>query len=159
TGKRITRIDPTTGERKVAGTIPDVSAPGAQDGLLGMALHPDLLRGRNADYVYVYYTYVDQAKGPHVKFSDPGSPYRYLYGKVARLTYNQASGTLSGRVDLITGLPVGNDHVSGRLKIGPDRKLYLTVGEQGNNQLGNYCFPIEAQRLPSPEELNSKNYA
>src|SRR4030095_3687970 len=44
TGKRITRIDPATGERSVAITIPEVSAPGGQDGLLGMALHPELLK-------------------------------------------------------------------------------------------------------------------
>src|SRR5690242_820990 len=44
TGKRITRIDPKTGERSVAVTINEVLAPGGQDGLLGMALHPDLLK-------------------------------------------------------------------------------------------------------------------
>ena len=151
TGKRVTRISPATGKRKVAVTIPEVSAPGSQDGLLGMALHPDLLHGTGAAYVYVYYTYVDQAKGPHETFTDPASPYRFLYGKVARLTYNKRKKTLSNSVDLITGLPVGNDHVSGRLKIGPDRKLYLTIGDEGHNQLGNFCLPIEAQRLPTQE--------
>src|SRR4051812_9172492 len=51
TGKRITRVDPVTGERHVAASISDVSAPGGQDGLLGMALHPDLLKGTGNDYV------------------------------------------------------------------------------------------------------------
>src|SRR5205823_10071230 len=54
TGKRVTRIDPFTGERSIAITIDEVSAPGSQDGLLGMALHPELLKGNN--YVYVAYT-------------------------------------------------------------------------------------------------------
>ena len=40
TGKRVTRIDPATGNRSVAITIGEVSAPGGQDGLLGMALAP-----------------------------------------------------------------------------------------------------------------------
>src|ERR1700722_13889901 len=44
TGKRITRIDPANGKRKVAITIAEVSAPGGQDGLLGMALDPELLQ-------------------------------------------------------------------------------------------------------------------
>src|ERR1700729_2809411 len=35
TGKRVTRINPVTGERSVAITIGEVSAPGGQDGLLG----------------------------------------------------------------------------------------------------------------------------
>lgn len=158
TGKRVTRIDPSTGERKAAVTIPEVSAPGGQDGLLGMALDPDLLRGAGPDYVYLFYTYVDRSKGPHATFTDPRSPYRFLYGKLVRMTYNKGNGMLSDSMDLITGLPVGNDHVSGRLKIGPDRKLYLTIGDEGHNQLGNFCLPIEAQRLPTQEEINAGNY-
>ena len=61
----------------------------------------------------------------------------------------KTSGTLSDPLDLIAGLPVSNDHVSGRLKIGPDKKLYFTIGDEGHNQLGNFCLPIEAQRLPT----------
>ena len=88
TGKRITRVDPATGERTVGITIDEVSAPGGQDGLLGMALHPDLLKGRGNDYVYVAYTYVDESKGADPNITDPKSPYRYLYAKIVRLTYN-----------------------------------------------------------------------
>jgi PQQ-dependent dehydrogenase (s-GDH family) len=159
TGKRVTRIDPVTAQRRVAITIDEVSAPGSQDGLLGMAMHPELLRGSGQDYVYVAYTYVDQGRPANPAVTDPVSPYRHLFGKIVRLTYNQDSGTLSNPLDVIAGLPAGNDHVSGRLKIGPDRKLYFTIGEQGHNQLGNFCLPIEAQRLPAQEEINSGNYA
>jgi PQQ-dependent dehydrogenase (s-GDH family) len=158
TGKRVTRIDPATGQKTVAITIAEVSAPGSQDGLLGLALHPELLRGTGNDYVYVGYTYVDQAHGAVTDIADAASPYRFLYGKIVRLTYNAASGTLSNPVNVITGLPVGNDHVAGRLKFGPDRKLYFTLGDKGNNQLGNYCQPIQAQRLPTQAEITSKNY-
>src|ERR1700712_1106923 len=63
-GKRVTRVDPATGERTIAITIDEVSAPGGQDGLLGMALHPELLKGTGNDYVYLAYTYVDEKKGP-----------------------------------------------------------------------------------------------
>jgi PQQ-dependent dehydrogenase (s-GDH family) len=117
-----------------------------------------MLRGSGNDYVYVVYTYVDKSKGPHPTIADPESPYRYLYAKIVRLTYNQANGTLSNPIDLITGLPAGNDHDAGRLKFGPDRKLYLTLGDQGHNQLGNFCFPIESQRLPTKQELDRKDY-
>jgi PQQ-dependent dehydrogenase (s-GDH family) len=158
TGKRVTRIDPTTGERSVAIAIDEVSAPGSQDGLLGMALHPDLLKGSGDDYVYVAYTYVDRARGAVPAVTDPRSPYRYFYSKIVRLTYDKAKGTLSQPVELIAGLPAGNDHVSGRLKIGPDRKLYFTVGDGGHGQQGNFCLPIEAQRLPTQEEVDRKSY-
>src|SRR5262249_33923749 len=139
-------------------TIDEVSAPGSQDGLLGMALDPGLLAGSGNDYLYVAYSYVDQARGPVAVVADPDSPYRFLYGKIVRFTYSAASGTLGSPVELIAGLPVGNDHVSGRLKFGPDRKLYYTAGDRGHDQLGNFCLPIEAQRLPTQEELAASRY-
>src|SRR3954447_1918969 len=105
TGKRITRIAPATGGRSVAIAIDEVSAPGGQDGLLGMALHPDLLKGKGNDFVYLVYTYVDKKLGPDTTVSDPASPYRYLYGKIVRFTYSGADRTLSHPVDIITGLP------------------------------------------------------
>ena len=153
TGRRVTRVDPVSGERTVAVTIPEVSAPGGQDGLLGMALHPDLLKGKGADFVYVGYTYVDESKGARPTVTDPKSPYRFFYGKIVRFTYNATSHTLSNPVNVITGLPAGNDHVAGRLKIGPDKKLYFTIGDQGNNQLGNYCLAVESQRLPTQKRF------
>jgi PQQ-dependent dehydrogenase (s-GDH family) len=158
-GKRVTRIDPTTGERSVAIRIEEVSAPGGQDGLLGLALHPDLLKGTGDDFVFVAYTYVDKGKGPNPTITDSRSPYRYLYAKIVRLTFNAATGTLAAPVNIITGLPAGNDHVAGRLKFGPDQKLYLTLGDRGHNQLGNFCLPIESQRLPTQKEIDGKNYS
>ena len=159
TGKRVTRVNPTTGESAVAITIDEVSVPGGQDGLLGMALHPGLLKGMGSDFVYVFYSYIDKARGAHSYVPEPNDPYRYLYGKILRLTYNPANATLSSPVTVIDGLPAGNDHVGGRLKFGPDRQLYLTLGDHGNNQLGNYCLAVEAQRIPTRTEMDSKNYA
>ena len=77
-------------------------APGGQDGLLGLALHPELLKGTGNDYVYTAYTYKDKSRGPDDhRVTDPYSPYRDLYTKIVRLTYDQATGTLerSGRAD------------------------------------------------------------
>ncbi len=157
-GKRVTRVDPATGQQTVAITIDEVSAPGGQDGLLGMALHPELLKGTGNDYVYVAYTYVDKDKGPDPKVTDPANPYRYLYGKIVRLTYNPADQKLSHPMEIISGLPAGDDHNGGRLKFGPDNKLYFTIGDQGHNQFGNFCLAIEAQRLPSQKEIKARNY-
>ncbi|MEO7652085.1 MAG: glucose/sorbosone family PQQ-dependent dehydrogenase [Bryobacteraceae bacterium] len=159
TGKRIVRVDPVSGKRSVAVTIDEVLAPGGQDGLLGMALHPELLRHTGNDYVYAAYTYVDKRKPAHASITDPASPYRYLYGKIVRFRYNSADGKLSKPADIIAGLPAGNDHVAGRLKVGPDKKLYFTVGDQGHDQLGNFCLPIESQRLPVQSEIDAKNYS
>ncbi|HKY20367.1 MAG TPA: glucose/sorbosone family PQQ-dependent dehydrogenase [Vicinamibacterales bacterium] len=152
TGKRITRVNPATGEQKVAATIDEVLAPGGQDGLMGLALDLD------NHVVYTAYTYTDRSLPPH-EMRAPASPYRYLYTKIVRLTYDRATETLGNPVTLIAGMPAGNDHLAGRMKIGPDRKLYYTIGDLGNNQLGNSCTPIESQRLPTQAEIQAKHYA
>jgi PQQ-dependent dehydrogenase (s-GDH family) len=159
TGKRISRIDPASGMHRIAVTIDEVSAPGSQDGLLGLALHPELLKGTGNDYVYAAYTYVDRSEGPDRNVPDEGNPYRYLYGKIVRFTYNEAAGILSDPVDIITGMPAGNDHNAGRLRFGPDSKLYFTIGDQGHDQLGNYCLPIESQRIPTQAEVDATDYS
>jgi PQQ-dependent dehydrogenase (s-GDH family) len=158
TAGRIVRIDPNDGSKHVAIKLPEVSAPGGQDGLLGLALHPDLLKGKGRDYVYTAYTYVDRARGPDETVVDPNSPYRYLYTKIVRLTYDGATGMLADPVELIAGMPASSDHNSGRMKVGPDLKLYYTIGDGGNDQLGNWCIPIQAQRLPTVDEVAAKNW-
>ncbi|MDB5538419.1 MAG: L-sorbosone dehydrogenase [Devosia sp.] len=157
-GGRITRINPADGSKQVAIDIEEVSAPGGQDGLLGLALDPGLLKGTGNDYVYTAYTYVDKSRGGVSWVADPFSPYHDLYTKLVRLTYDPATGLLSDPTELIVGLPAYNDHNSGRMKIGPDGKIYYTIGDGGKDQLGNWCIPIEAQRLPTADELAAKNY-
>jgi PQQ-dependent dehydrogenase (s-GDH family) len=159
TGKRIIRIDPITGKSSVAITIDEVSVPGVQDGLLGMAFHRQFLKGTGSDYVYAGYTYVDKSKPPKLEVTDPNSPYRYLYTKVVRFRYDAKDQKLSDPLQLIAGLPAGDDHMGGRLKFGRDNHLYFTTGDQGHNQFGNFCLPIESQRLPTRKELDSKDYA
>ena len=158
-GRRITRVHPATGERRVALTIDEASAPGGQDGVLGMALHPELLRGTGNDYVYVAYTYMDRSRPPDPRVADPASPYRHLYGKVVRLRYAAATGTLADPVDLLAGLPASDDHNALRLAFGADGTLYATLGDRGNGQFGHFCFPIESQRLPTRGEIARRDYA
>src|SRR5262245_33432990 len=64
-GRRVVRIDPATGVVKPAVTIDDSYDPGTtwHEGLMGLALHPDLMKGVGRDYVYVAYTY-DADPGP-----------------------------------------------------------------------------------------------
>ncbi len=158
TGGKITRVNPADGTAQVAIKIDAVSAPGGQDGLLGLALDPGLLQGTGNDYVYTSYTYVDKSLGGIPWVKDPFSPYPDLFVKIVRLTYDQATGTLKDPVDLITGVPAKNDHNSGRLKFGPDKTLYYTIGDGGKDQLGNWCIPIEAQRLPTADEVSARNW-
>jgi len=147
TGKRVTRINPADGSKAVALTIPEVHQSVTQDGLLGMALHPDLLRGTGADFVYVYFTYAVNRPPEVVR-----------RGMIRRYTYDASTQTLKSPLDLLTGLPVHNDHVSGRLAFGPDRKLYLSIGDGGSNFGGNYCLPNRAQQIPSAADVAQRDW-
>lgn len=150
-GRRVTRVHPESGTTKVAITIDEVLVDAQHQGLLGMALHPELLAGTANDYVYVAYTY-DGTPGDADEQDDPRA-------KVVRLTYDARSETLGQPSELISGIPAGDDHNGGRLKIGPDDKLYYTLGEQGANQFDSYCKPIEAQRLPTQAELAAGDWS
>lgn len=146
-GKRVVRVDPATGQTTVAATIPDVMQTHSQDGLLGLALHQDLLKSPASNLVYVALTYD----------ADPG-PVQLRRLKIRRYRYDAGTGTLGSPEDLVDGLPAGEDHVSGRLVFGQDQKLYLTVGDGGLNQFGRYCQPIRSQELPSAAEVQRKDW-
>jgi PQQ-dependent dehydrogenase (s-GDH family) len=147
TGYRVTRVNPADGTKSVAIAIPEVHASVGQDGLLGLALHPQLLRGSSNDHVYVAFTY-DNAAGPQLD--------RKLL--VRRYTYEAATRQLRDPLDLLGGLPAGNDHVSARLVFGPDQKLYLSVGDQGNNFARNRCTPNRAQELPNAQDIAARDW-
>lgn len=150
-GKRVTRIDPETGEKKVAITIDEVLVGPQHEGLLGMALHPELLQGSGNNFVYVVYTYdADPA---------PGEAQLKRRAKLVRFTYDPEAETLGQPSELIAGIPAGTDHNAGRLKFGPDGMLYYPTGDQGGNWLANYCNPIRAQVLPTAGEIVAKDWS
>ena len=131
TGKRITRVNPSTGEKKVAVTIDEVLAPGGQDGLMGLALDLD------NNFVYTAYTYTDKSLPPH-ETRAATSPYRFLYTKIVRFTYDRAKETLSDPVTLIAAHARGQ-RPSGRAdedRSGPQAVLHdRRPGKRSTRQL------------------------
>ena len=150
-GKRLIRVHPETGAIKTVHEfdIPDV-LEAAQTGVMGFAFHPDF--GKGSDQIFVVHTYEDADRIDPTR-ADPADPYHHLFQKVVRLDWDAASETVTGVSDVLTGIPANNDHNSGRIVFAPDGKLLLTVGDQGHNQLVNFTRPIEAQRLPTADEL------
>ena len=144
-GKRVVRVNPADGSRHVALAIDEVLQELAQDGLQGMALHPQLLRGTN--HVYVMYTYdADAGSGTDRR------------AKIRRYTYDPASQRLAEPVDVLTNLPHGPDHGASRIVIGPDNKLYASTGDHGSNFLAYYCEPIRSQELPTAADVAARNW-
>ncbi len=148
TSGRVTRVRPSDGRKKTVVTIPDnLATAKAQDGLLGMAVDPRAIRGSRNRYFYVSSSY-------------DADPSRRLdrRQKITRYTYNARTQTARGAVDLITGMPASNDHNSGRLVLGPDRRLYYTIGDQGGNQFVNTCKAIRSQDLPTAAQLAAQDW-
>ena len=146
TGKRVVRVDPADGRLTVAVTIDEVWQVLAQEGLQGLALHPQLLRG--TDHVFVMYTYdADPSAGEQRR------------AKIRRYVYDPGSEELRDPVDLLTGIPHGPDHGASRLVVGPDGKLYASTGDQGSNFLAYHCMPIRAQELPTAAQLAANDFS
>ncbi|MDH2998485.1 dehydrogenase [Pasteurellaceae bacterium LFhippo2] len=146
-GKHISIVNPTNAERKVLHTFEQAFSAPPHQGLLGMALHPNFLKGKNEDYVYAYYTYSEQAE-----------PKASEFGRIVRLTYNAKEQTLTDETVILDKLPAGDDHNAGRLVFGKDGKLYLSLGDNGYNQFGNSCKAIRSQDIPSVDEIATKDY-
>lgn len=154
-------VDPKTGNRNILADLGDlilfkrffnnqgVLQRVAQDGLLGVALHPELKKGTGNDWVYVAYIYDN----------DPGNGIERK-GRIVQYRYAEAAGEafLVTPTTLIEGLPGSNDHNAGRLIFGGDQKLYYSIGDQGANQGSNRCNPNRSQDLPTQTEVNEQNW-
>jgi PQQ-dependent dehydrogenase (s-GDH family) len=147
TSGEVTKVDPETGAQQVILTLEDVYTGPQHEGLLGMALHPELGQGTGNDFVYIGYT-VNNGTEAEV---DPAA-------KIVRYTYDEATGQLGEPQTIIEGLPAWNDHNAGRVVIGPDMKLYYSIGEQGANFGRNFRRPNLAQVLPTAEEVEAKDW-
>ena len=84
----------------------NVTAVG-ESGLLGVAVDPQFSQNK---YIYLYYT------------SDSGN-------RVSRFVMNDK---LENETVLLDNIPSGSIHNGGRIKFGPDGKLYITTGDANN---------------------------
>ena len=132
----ISRVNPASGAVTRMGTVA-VSEIG-EGGLMGMVFHPDFARGQ--PYVYVAHTYTVGAS---------------VRNRVVRLS---ASGTSLGAPEvIIDNLPGSSIHNGSRLAIGPDRLLYITMGDASNtglpqdrNALGGKILRLTLTGGPAP---------
>jgi PQQ-dependent dehydrogenase (s-GDH family) len=150
-GYRVLKIDPTTGKKQI---VLDLNAkrefrsfqelskskqPTPQGGLMGLALHPKL--GKGKPYVYLSYVY------KHVEGN------KFLI-RLVRYRYNADREQLDLPLVICDTIPASNDHNGGRMLIAPvsgKRYLFYTVGDQGSGQFSNGGIPNKAQQISSYE--------
>ncbi|MEV4318272.1 PQQ-dependent sugar dehydrogenase [Actinocrispum sp. NPDC049592] len=104
---KITRVTPS-GTKTTVGTVPNVSGTDGEGGLLGLQVSPNF----NSDHwLYIY----------HTSPSD---------NRIVRIKYE--NGALGTEQVLLTGIVRNKFHNGGRLRFGPDGKLYAGVGDGQN---------------------------
>lgn len=120
-----------------------------QGGLMGMAIHPHLYSANAAvraakPWVYLAYVYERPAAQNCATNSNSSNPCQF---KTRIVRYSYSGNTLINPEVILDDLPGSNDHNSGRLAIGPDLKLYYTIGDMGAGQFNNASRTNNAQQL------------
>jgi len=114
---KVSILDINKKEVKVVGNI-KVSEI-SESGLLGIAVDPEF---NNNNLVYIYYTYEDG-------------------NRVSKFILDQKLERLENETILLDNIPNARFHDGGRIKFGPDGKLYVTTGDA--------TVPSSAQDLSS----------
>lgn len=92
-----------------------IDVGGKEGGLLGIAVDPNYAENK---YIYLYYT---------------NNEFLSTTNKLVR--YQLLDGQIIEDKILLDGIPGGPFHDGGRIKFGPDDKLYITTGDAGNSGL------------------------
>jgi aldose sugar dehydrogenase len=86
-----------------------------EGGLLGIDLHPNFILNHE---IYIYHTYSNSSG---------------IYNRVMLLVENE-NKIVDSQI-ILDGIPGGRFHDGGRLKFGPDNKLYISTGDAGFAEL------------------------
>jgi glucose/arabinose dehydrogenase len=121
--RNVVRLDPVTGRKTDLGKVPEVDGTNGEGGLLGLAVSPDFPVADNWLYIY------------HTSATD---------NRIVRIRYINGALDMTTEQVLLKGIARNRFHNGGRLRYGPDGKLYAAVGDG-------------QMELTAPQEKNSLN--
>ncbi len=103
----IVRLDPDTGDATSIGEVEKVEGTDGEGGLTGLAISPDFATD---DWLYIMHSTADDNRVVRVKYTD---------GELKTTTTEV----------LVDGIERSKFHDGGRLRFGPDGKLYIATGD------------------------------
>ncbi|MEU4833907.1 PQQ-dependent sugar dehydrogenase [Streptosporangium sp. NPDC023615] len=106
----IIRLDPATGAKTTVGTVPNVAGTDGEGGLLGLEIAPSFGSDR---WVYIMHTSPTDNRIVRIKLE------------------NDRLNTATEQI-LLSGILRNKYHDGGRLRFGPDGKLYASTGDAQN---------------------------
>ncbi len=106
-------------------TVPDVE-PSSESGLMDISLHPEFEKN---NFVYLAYAYRKDGK------RDKVVRYKFIDGKLTEPKV------------VIEDLPSAPNHAGMRARFGPDKKLYITVGDATNWDLAQNNMSLAGKTL------------
>ncbi|GGY56777.1 hypothetical protein GCM10007387_44170 [Pseudoduganella albidiflava] len=135
--KDIIALNPATGAKKNLGVIPNVQGTDGEGGLLGLAIAPGFPASN--PWLYIYHT----------------SP---TDNRIVRVRYVNGTLDMASLEVLLKGIGRNKYHNGGRLRFGPDGKLYATTGDAQNgayaqdvNHLSGKVLRLNANGTPPPD--------
>lgn len=106
----IVHLNPASGAKTTVGTVPNVDETDGEGGLTGLAIAPTFSTDH---WLYIMHT----------------SP---TDNRIVRIKYENDKLTLSSEQILLSGILRNKFHDGGRLRFGPDGKLYASTGDAQN---------------------------
>jgi glucose/arabinose dehydrogenase len=106
----IIHLNPTTGTKTTVGTVPNVENTDGEGGLTGLAISPSFATDH---WLYIM----------HTSPSD---------NRIVRIKYENGALNTGSEQILISGILRNKFHDGGRLRFGPDGKLYASTGDAQN---------------------------